>query len=57
MKKRNSLLFIGLAAAFIFSVSMFAQETTEVTVQIKKDGKMIKDTTYQFDDAAEAEHA
>lgn len=57
MKKRNSFSLISLAAVLIFSMSMFAQEKTEVTVLVKKDGKVVKDTTYQFDDVDEAQHA
>ena len=34
-----------------------AQEKTEVTVKVKKNGKVVKDTTYQFEDEAEAKHA
>jgi len=34
-----------------------AQETTELSIQVKKDGKVVKDTTYQFEDEAEAKHA
>ncbi len=47
---------MSLVAAFIFSAGMMAQENTEVSIQVKKDGKVIKDTTYQFDDAKEAKH-
>lgn len=36
---------------------MFAQEKTEVTILVKKDGKVVQDTTYQFEDPAEAKHA
>lgn len=45
---------MSLVAAFIFSAGLIAQEKTEVSIQVKKDGKVVKDTTYQFDDAAEA---
>lgn len=37
-------------------MSSLAQET-EVTVKVKKDGKVVKDTTYTYDNAEEAEHA
>jgi len=47
---------MSLVAAFIFSAGLIAQEKTEVSIQVKKDGKVVKDTTYQFDDAAEAKH-
>lgn len=57
MKNRIPLSLISLVAAMIFSVSLVAQETTEVTVQVKKDGKVVKDTTYQFEDDEGAKHA
>lgn len=47
---------MSLVAAFIFSAGLMAQEKTELSIQVKKDGKVVKDTTYQFDDAAEAKH-
>ena len=34
-----------------------AQDKTEINIQVKKDGKVIKDTTYQFEDETEAKHA
>ncbi len=43
MKKMIPLSFFGLAVAFIFSISVFAQEKTEVTIEVKKDGKVVKD--------------
>jgi hypothetical protein len=60
MKKviRTSILSIlTLAVLMIFSAGLYAQEKTEVTIQVKKDGKVIQDTTYQFDDASEARNA
>jgi len=47
---------MSLVAAFIFSAGLMAQEKTEVSIQVKKDGKVVKDTTYQFEDADEAKH-
>ena len=47
---------MSLVAAFVFSANLMAQEKTEVSIQVKKDGKVLRDTTYQFDDADEAEH-
>jgi hypothetical protein len=36
---------------------LLAQEKTEVSIQVKKDGKVVKDTTYlSFEDAKEAKH-
>jgi len=47
---------MSLVAAFIFSAGLMAQEKTEVSILVKKDGKVVKDTTYQFDSADEAKH-
>jgi len=57
MKNQNPISFLGLALAFVFSTSLIAQDKTEVSVQIKKEGKVIMDTTYQYNDDAEAKHA
>jgi len=57
MKKLNPISFLGLALAFVFSTSLIAQDKTEVSVQIKKEGRVIMDTTYQYNDDAEAKHA
>lgn len=43
-------------AALLFSVGLMAQETS-VTVKVEKDGKVVKDTTYIFEDDVQAEHA
>jgi hypothetical protein len=56
MKKLYSFLIPALVLTFIFSAGLTAQETT-VSVNVKKDGKVVKDTTYSFEDAAQAEHA
>lgn len=45
-----------LVAAFLFSTVLSAQQAT-VTVKVEKDGKLVKDTTYRFDDAEMADHA
>ena len=57
MKNRIPLLFASLSLMFVFGISIMAQEKTEVTVKVKKDGKVVKDTTYLFEDEAEAKHA
>ena len=57
MKKLILHSILSLSAAFILSCGLVAQEKTEITIQVKKDGKVVQDTTYQFDDAAEAKHA
>ena len=56
MNKIIQLSTLCLAALFIFSFNLIAQEQTEITVQIKKDGKVVKDTTYQFEDDKQAKH-
>lgn len=48
---------MSLMATLVLSMSLIAQQKTEVTIKIKEDGKVIKDTTYQFEDADEARHA
>ena len=57
MKKRIPLLLTSLSLTFVFGFTLLAQETTEISVKVKKDGKVVKDTTYQFEDEAEAKHA
>ncbi|MCK4746665.1 MAG: hypothetical protein KAT15_06510 [Bacteroidales bacterium] len=57
MKKLVPYSILCLTAAFLFSTTLLAQEKTEVTIKVTKDGKVVKDTTYQFNDAAEAKHA
>ena len=56
MKKLYTYLIPIIALAFILSAGLSAQETT-VSVKVKQDGKVLKDTTYIFDDAEKAEHA
>jgi hypothetical protein len=56
MRIKIPYTMMSLVAAFIFSASLVAQEKTEVSIQVKKDGKVVKDTTYQFEDADEAKH-
>lgn len=56
MRNKIAYTTMSLLAAFIFSAGLLAQEKTEVSIQVKKDGKVVKDTTYQFDDAADAKH-
>ncbi len=57
MKNRIPLYIASLSFTFVFGMSLMAQEKTEVSVQVKKDGKVLKDTTYQFEDETEAKHA
>ncbi len=53
MKKQLLLSAIILA----IGAFLFAQGKTEVSMKVVKDGKVVKDTTYTFDDAKEAKHA
>lgn len=48
------ILLITLA---ILSAGVFAQEKAEVSVKIMQDGKVLKDTTYSYEDIESAEHA
>jgi len=57
MKKKVRISIISLAIASVFSMGLIAQEKTEITLQVKKDGKVVQDTTYQFEDDAKAKHA
>ncbi len=53
MKKHLQLSAILLA----LGAFLFAQEKTEVSITVVKDGKVVKDTTYAFDDAKKAKKA
>ena len=57
MKRAIRVSLSGFITLFLLASVTFAQETTEVTVQVKKDGKVMKDTTYQFNDETDAKHA
>ena len=50
MKNRIPLLLASLSLMFVFGMSLMAQEKTEVSIKVKKNGKVVKDTTYQFED-------
>lgn len=56
MKKATGIFLSGFVALFLLAAATFAQETTEITVQVKKDGKVLKDTTYHFEDETDAKH-
>ena len=49
-------MIMSLLLVSVFVAGIRAQEKTEVSIQVKKDGKVVKDTTYLFDDAKEAKH-
>jgi hypothetical protein len=57
MKKIRPLSILLVAAATFFSGSLLAQEETEVSIKVKKDGKVVKDTTYKYSDDDKAKHA
>ena len=47
-------MIMSLLLVFVFAAGLWAQENTEISIQVKKDGKVVKDTTYLFDDAKDA---
>ena len=55
MIKLLPISILGIVALMFFSSRLLAQ--TEVTMQVKKDGKVIKDTTYHFENDSDAKHA
>jgi hypothetical protein len=55
--KKYSTILLSIAASLFLSAGLLAQEKIEVSVKVTKDGKVVKDTTYQFKDASEAKHA
>jgi hypothetical protein len=57
MKRLRKTSIALLAAAFLVTTTLSAQEATTVTVQVKREGKVMKDTTYRFADQEEASHA
>ncbi len=56
MKSLNPFRILAIIIAFIFSSGLSAQETT-VSIKVKKDGKVVKDTTYSFENEEQAENA
>lgn len=57
MMKKIHFWILSIAASLFLSAGLLAQEQVEVSVKVKKDGKVVKDTTYLFEDASEAKHA
>jgi hypothetical protein len=57
MKKNIPIWILSIAASLFLSTGLLAQEQIEMSIKVTKDGKVVKDTTYQFDDAAEAKNA
>ncbi len=56
MRTLYAYLIPAVIMTFVFSLGLSAQKTT-VSVKVEKDGKVVKDTTYSFEDAEQAEHA
>ncbi len=48
---------LSIAASLILSTGLLAQEQIEMSIKVPNNGKVVKDTSYQFDDAAEAKNA
>ena len=57
MKKNIPIWILSIAASLFLSTGLLAQEQIEMSIKVTKDGKVVKDTSYQFDDAAEAKNA
>jgi len=57
MKKIIPFWILSIAASLILSTGLQAQEQIEMSIKVTKDGEVVKDTTYLFDDASEAKHA
>lgn len=55
--KKTGIWILSIAAALFISTGLHAQNEVEVSVKIKKDGKVVTDTTYLFDDDSEARQA
>ncbi len=56
--KRKPLTAISLLAFILFLAgTVLAQDNTEVTIQVKRDGKVLRDTTYMFEEEADATNA
>ena len=48
---------LAVSALFFFSAVLLAQEKTIVSIQTIRDGEVVLDTTYRFEDVKKAEHA
>lgn len=56
MKKLQLSITLFLVSGFFLTSALFAQEKAEITLIVKKDGKVVHDTTYAYDDAKKAKH-
>lgn len=50
-------IYLLLTSCFLITAAVTAQEKAEVTVTIKNDGEVVKDTTYSYDNIQQAEDA
>ena len=57
MNKKLHFWVLSIAALLFLSTGLVAQEQVEVSIKVKKDGKVVQDTVYQFENASEAKHA
>jgi hypothetical protein len=57
MRKKILICLLGFSASIFLAAGLMAQEKVEVSVKVTKDGQIVTDTTYQFEDASEARHA
>jgi hypothetical protein len=57
MNKKICTPALTFAALLLLSSGLLAQDKTEVSILVKKNGEVIKDTTYQFNNASDAENA
>ena len=57
MKKIIPFWILSIAASLILSTGLLAQEQIEMSIKVTKDGELVKDTSYLFDDADQAKHA
>jgi hypothetical protein len=55
--KKTGTWILGIFVSLFLTCGLLAQDQVEVSVKVKKDGKIVTDTTYLFEDASEAKHA
>jgi len=57
MKKIKHFTVAAIIFTTLFSLTLSAQEKATVIVKVKKEGKVVRDTSFQFEDASQVEHA
>jgi len=57
MKRINPFSVAAIIATTLFSLTLSGQEKATVIVKVKKDGKVVRDTSFQFEDASQVDHA